>query len=156
MLGEALTALAAAGGTAVVQAAGSSLWQGLQQEVARWFGRGQESRERAVLERLGQSAAALDAAGDEDIARVRLGEQAVWQARFETALESLDDQEREVAARALRAILNARDAPRTVSAGDGGLAVGGDVSIHVDHGVAALQMRDVTLGNPPLPGPHQG
>lgn len=44
MLGEALTALAAAGGTVVVQAAGTSGWQGFQRAVARWFARGDEGR----------------------------------------------------------------------------------------------------------------
>ncbi|MGW3466207.1 hypothetical protein ACWDE9_44675, partial [Streptomyces olivaceoviridis] len=38
MLEQALTALAAAGGAAVVQAAGTDAWTGLRQAVARWFG----------------------------------------------------------------------------------------------------------------------
>ncbi|MFE4540044.1 hypothetical protein ACFRKB_34075 [Streptomyces scopuliridis] len=140
----------------MAQAAGTSSWQGLQQAVARWFGGGQEDRERVTLERLELSAATLAAADDEGIVLVRQSEQALWQARFETALEGLDDREREAAAQALRALLREQASPPTVSAGEGGVAVGGDVSIHADHGAAALQMRDVTVGSPSSPGPHQG
>ncbi|MEV7603544.1 hypothetical protein AB0O91_39865 [Kitasatospora sp. NPDC089797] len=43
-----------------------------------------------------------------------------------------------------------------VSAGDEGVAVGGNVDIRADHGsAAAWTMGDVTLGNPPQPGPRQ-
>lgn len=152
MLGEALTALAAAGGTAVVQAAGTSGWQGFQRAVARWFARGDEDRERVVLERLDDDARAL-AAGDGD-PRVRVSRQAAWQARFETVLEELDDEEREPAVEGLRALLGTYAAGAT---GDCGQTIGGDVSVRADHGsAAALRMGDVTIGSPPRPGPHQG
>jgi hypothetical protein len=59
MLEQALTALAAAGGTAVVQAAGTDAWTGLRQAVARWFGRGDRQRERVELERLDRTAGEL-------------------------------------------------------------------------------------------------
>ncbi|MEU9319645.1 hypothetical protein [Streptomyces sp. NPDC048295] len=156
MIGEALTALAAAGGLAVAQAAGTSSWQSLQQVVARWFGRGQEAREQAALVRLEQSAATIAAADSGDEAQVRLSEQAVWQARFEMVLEGMEDEERKAAAEALRALLHEQDALRVVSAGDGGQAVGGNVSIRADHGVAALRMGDVTVGTPSSPDPDQG
>jgi hypothetical protein len=43
-----------------------------------------------------------------------------------------------------------------VSASEGGQAVGGNVDIRADHGsAAALTMGDVTLGNPPPPGPDR-
>jgi len=43
-----------------------------------------------------------------------------------------------------------------VSAGDGGVAVGGGVDIRADHGsAAAWTMGNVTLGNPPKPGPSE-
>lgn len=156
MLSEALTALAAAGGTAVVQAAGTDAWQGLRQAVARWFGRGDEERERALLERLDRSADALTAASGSELERFELSEQAVWRTRFETVLEDLGESERQQAAEALRALLDAHAAPG-VSAGDRGVAVGGRVDIRADHGsAAALRMGDVTLNNPPQPGPYQG
>ncbi|MBK3635258.1 hypothetical protein JHN52_20485 [Streptomyces sp. MBT97] len=44
MLTEALAAPAAAGGTAVAQAAGTSLWEGTRSRVARLFGRGDAAR----------------------------------------------------------------------------------------------------------------
>jgi hypothetical protein len=50
---EALAALAAAGGTAVVQAAGTDAWAGFRSRVAKWFARGDTEREQIALERLG-------------------------------------------------------------------------------------------------------
>jgi hypothetical protein len=157
MLAEGMAALAAAGGVAVVQAAGTSAWQGLQQSVARWFARGDGERERVELERLDQSAAALDTAQEDERAGVRSGQQGAWQARFEQALENLSDSEREEAAEILRALL------RTHAPGDGAAApahgptISGNVDIRADHGsAAAVQMRDVTVGTPPQPGPQQG
>jgi hypothetical protein len=58
MLTEALTALAAAGGTAVVQAAGKDAWTGFRGRVAKWFARGDTGREQVALERLDRTAAA--------------------------------------------------------------------------------------------------
>ncbi|MGW1160995.1 hypothetical protein ACWD48_22795 [Streptomyces sp. NPDC002519] len=158
MLAEAFTALAAAGGTAVVQAAGTSTWTGFQHAVARWFGHGDEERERVELERLDRSADALmAAAGGSEADTVAIRQQAAWQAHFERALEGLSQCEQERAAEELRALLDAQVAPGTVSAGDRGQAIGGDVDIRADHGsVAALRVGDVTLGTPPTPGPTQG
>lgn len=82
--------------------------------------------------------------------------------RLELALEEAVEQdvafarELEVALAEVQAAVS----PKAVSAGDGGLAVGGALSIRADHGsAAAVWMRDVTLGPvspPPLPGPDQG
>ena len=47
MLAEALTALAAAGGTAVVQAAGKDAWTGFRARVAKWFARGDTGGSRS-------------------------------------------------------------------------------------------------------------
>jgi hypothetical protein len=84
---ETLTALAAAGGTAVVQAAGTDAWTGFRQAVARWFGRGDAQREQAELERLDQTAAALETADPTQADRVRISSEAAWHARIEAALE---------------------------------------------------------------------
>lgn len=156
MLEEALTALAAAGGTAVVQAAGTSSWQGLQHAVAQWFGRGQEDRDHVARERLAQSATALAESDAETAVHIRAREQAVWQTRFEMALESLGDDERETAVAALRVILREQVSPSAVSAGDNGQAIGGSVHISADRGAAALRMRDVHVSHPSQPGPQQG
>ena len=156
MLAEVMTALAAAGGTAVVQAAGTSAWQGLRQAVARWFARGDEERERVALERLDRSANALTAVSDGEVERVRIAQQAAWQALFEAALEDLREGERQQAAEALRVLLDVH-AAQAASAGDGGVAVSGRVVIHADHGSAAgVLMGDVTLNHPSPPGLYQG
>lgn len=95
MLEAALAALAAAGGTAVVEAAGTDAWAGLRARVAQLFGRGDERRERAELARLDATAAALTGAGPGDGGgagsgvgqSVRIRQEAFWQARFAALLE---------------------------------------------------------------------
>ncbi|MFC4517558.1 hypothetical protein [Streptomyces ehimensis] len=156
MLTEALTALAAAGGTAVVQAAGTSAWEGFRQAAARWFGRGSEERERVELERLDRSAVELSAMGDSEADRVRTRQGAMWQTRFEQALELLSEVEREQAADQLRALLVAHAPVGGVSAGDGGLAVSGSMEIRADRGAVAggVIHGGVSMGTPPQPGPE--
>lgn len=95
MLEAALAALAAAGGTAVVEAAGTDAWAGLRARVAQLFGRGDDGRERAELARLDATAAALTGAGPGDGGgagsgvgqSVRIRQEAFWQARFAALLE---------------------------------------------------------------------
>ncbi len=156
MLEQALMALAASGGTALVAAAGTDAWGGLRQSVARWFARGDEQRERTELERLDQTAAALRSIDPAEAERAQVAQEAAWQARIETVLESLNDAERDQAAMQLRSLL-AQHAPQGgVSAGEGGQAVGGNVHIEADHGsVAGWNVGDVTMGNPPRPGTPQ-
>lgn len=148
--------LAAAGGGAVVQAAGTDAWTGVRSKIAAWFGRGNPTRERAELERLDRSAAELAAAG-EDTERARLRQETVWQTRIEDFLEELADEDREEAAAALRAVL--RETAGAVSAGNGGAAAGRDVNVRADRGSFAAWNADVTggvrLGNPTEPGPDQ-
>ncbi|MDQ0710658.1 hypothetical protein QFZ55_000110 [Streptomyces luteogriseus] len=132
MLPEALTALAAAGGAAVVQAAGSDAWEGLRGRLARWFGRGDAERERGELERLDRSADELAAADANTAERVRTRQETVWQTRIETLLEDLaDDAQRTRAAAQLQQLLE-QVAPQ---------ARGGDglVSGNTFHGPAAVQ-----------------
>ncbi|MET9435009.1 hypothetical protein [Streptomyces sp. NPDC006551] len=156
MLSEAMTALAAAGGTAVVQAAGTDAWSGVRQQVARWFGRGNPQREHAELERLDQTAGELEAARPAEMERMRIRQEAAWQGRIEVLLESLEDIERARVVDELRTLLAQPTSHRGVSAGQSGLAVGGSVHVQADHGsAAAVTMGNVTLGNPSQPGPHQ-
>ncbi|MEU7065622.1 hypothetical protein [Streptomyces sp. NPDC046161] len=156
MLSEAMTVLAAAGGTAVVQAAGTDAWTGVRQQIARWFGRGNPQREHAQLERLDQTAAELEAARPTEVERLRIRQEAAWQGRIEALLESLEDIERARVADELRTLLAQQTAHRRVSADQSGLAVGGNVDVRADHGsAAAVTMGNVTLGNPSQPGPHQ-
>ncbi|MFD0039956.1 hypothetical protein ACFVIZ_20260 [Streptomyces anulatus] len=152
-----MTALAAVGGTAVVQAVSTDAWTELRHRLGRWLGRGNSQRESAVLERLDQTAGELGAAGPAELERVRIRQEAAWQTRIETLLESLDDTERAQAVEQLSVLLGQRIAQGGVSASQGGQAVGGNVDIRAGHGsAAAWNMGSVTLGNPPQPGPPQG
>ncbi|MFD8766536.1 hypothetical protein [Streptomyces mirabilis] len=133
MLTEALTALAAAGGTAVAQAAGTEAWAGIRQRVARLLGRGNPQRERAQLERLDVTAAALVSAVGDEADRVRQVQAEGWRSRFEMLLEDLDEPAGEEAAAELRALVaEARNA-----AGSGARMEG-----NVFHGPAAIQVGD--------------
>ncbi|MEV7616551.1 hypothetical protein [Streptomyces sp. NPDC089799] len=152
-----MTALAAAGGTAVVQAAGTEAWTGVRQQVALWFGRGNPQREHAQLERLDQTAAELEAARPAEVEQLRIRQEATWQGRIEALLESLEDIEQARVADELRTLLAQQTSHSSVSAGQKGLAFGGNVDVRADHGsAAAVTMGNVTLGNPSKPGPHQG
>ncbi|MEU5809398.1 hypothetical protein [Streptomyces sp. NPDC047718] len=113
MLAEALTALAAAGGAAVVQAAGTDAWEGLRGRLARWFGRGDAQRERDELARLDRSAAEVTAAAEDDATadRVRARQEVAWQTRIETLLEGLADEQRTEAAELLQELLEQAAAP---------------------------------------------
>ncbi|ROP56075.1 hypothetical protein [Streptomyces sp. PanSC9] len=104
MLFEAMTALAAASGSAVVQAAGTDAWNGFRKRVAALFGRGDAQREAAELERLDHTAQVLTAGGAEAVAQ-RARQEGAWQARFETLLEGLGEAEREEMAAELRSLL---------------------------------------------------
>jgi hypothetical protein len=155
MLSEAMTALAAAGGTAVVQAAGTDAWTGIRQQVARWFGRGDPQREQVQLERLDQTAAELEAARPAEAERVRIRQEAAWQGRIDALLESLEDFERARVVDELRTLQAQQNSPRAVLADQSGLAVGGDLNVQADNGsAAAVTMGNVTLGNPSQPGPY--
>ncbi|MER5359746.1 hypothetical protein [Streptomyces sp. NPDC002785] len=108
MLPEALTALAAAGGTTVVQAAGSDAWEGLRSRLARWFGRGDTARERGELERLDRSAAELAAAGTagtDAAERARTRQETAWATRIEALLEDIGDEQRDRVAAELQQLL---------------------------------------------------
>ncbi|MFE6160444.1 hypothetical protein ACFQ7F_16200 [Streptomyces sp. NPDC056486] len=157
MLDQALIALAASGGTALVSAAGTDAWTGLRQAVAHWFGRGDAHREQAELDRLDQTAACVQASDPGEAERTRNRQEVVWQTRMETLLESLDAAERERAAEQLRSLL-AHHAPQSgVMAGAGGLAAN-TVDIHADHGSIAggVIHGGAHIGPPSLPDPPQG
>jgi hypothetical protein len=159
MLEEAMTALAAAGGTAVVQAAGTDAWQSFRQQVARLFARGDKRREHAELERLDQTATVLGASEAGDTGQLRVRQEVSWQTRFETLLEGLDEAEREQVAAELREILEEQaSASRTVSAGAGGIAAGGNVAIQADNGSIAggVIHGGASIGTPTRPDPSQG
>ncbi|WP_058046790.1 hypothetical protein [Streptomyces roseifaciens] len=138
MLSEALTAAAAAGGTAVVQTAGTDAWTGLRERVARWFGRGDGTRERGELERLDRTAGALEtAARSGQTERTRDRQEAVWQDRFETLLEGLPAEQREAAAEELKALVEKYGAPSQAA---------GQASGNVFRGPTAFEAGDTSDG----------
>ena len=151
MLTEALTALAAAGGTAVVQAAGKDAWAGFRGRVAKWFARGDAGREQVALERLDRTAAALETVGPDEVERVRAVQEASWQTSFEILLEGLDGEEQQQAVEELRDLLADFADSRAAAAGQGAVAVAGNVDIHAETGGAAAwqMMGNVQMGHPP-------
>ncbi|MFB7374095.1 hypothetical protein ACFC0D_30065 [Streptomyces sp. NPDC056222] len=148
MLVETLVALAAAGGTAVVQAAGTDAWNGLQRAVARWFGRGDTQREQAERDRLDQTAAALQATDPAELQQARIRQQASWQTRIEAMLESLDEADRSQAADQLRALLTDHTRQGGVT---GGQAAAHNVSVHAqDNSIAAQAIQGgANISSPP-------
>ncbi|MFF0885184.1 hypothetical protein [Streptomyces sp. NPDC003456] len=130
MLDEVMTAAAAAGGVAVVEAAGSDLWVSFRTRCARLIGRGDPDREDGALERLDRTAAALAASADEEEReRQRETQAESWRAEFAALLDSLAAAEREE-------LMTGLDALRARS---GGEETGGAVSGNTFHGPVAFQ-----------------
>lgn len=107
MLSEALLALAAAGGTALVEAVTTDAWLATKSGFLRLLGRGDRSREAVIEQQLERTRAALEAAKP-DNEQIRLAQQAAWTAR----LEDLLSEQPEIADE-LRALLE--QLPTTVS-----------------------------------------
>src|SRR5580700_8546490 len=105
MFEESLTALAAVGGTAVVQAAGTDAWAGFRERVARIFGRGNAQRQQAELGCLDNTAAMLEEAAETELVHVRARQEGAWQSRFEALLENLEEPEQRQVADELRALV---------------------------------------------------
>ncbi|MDH6130090.1 hypothetical protein [Kitasatospora sp. GP82] len=80
--------------------------------------------------------------------------------RVQLALEDAAEHDQGFAEALDRALGRLQFLSRTgsgVSAGDSGQAIGGNVEIRADHAsAAAWNMENVTVGNPPQPGPTQG
>ncbi|MFF3663677.1 hypothetical protein [Streptomyces olivochromogenes] len=157
MLDEVL-ALAASGGAAVVAAAGTDVWQELRQTVAGWFGRGDAGRERRELERLDRTADVLRASGPDVAEQTRIRQEGVWQERFTTALENLDEADRRRAVEQLRALLSAAAQLSASSAGAGGMAVGRDAHFRATDGGLTVGVVNggVNMNTPSKPDPAQG
>ncbi|WP_223732735.1 exodeoxyribonuclease V subunit gamma [Streptomyces purpurogeneiscleroticus] len=158
MLDQALMALVSAAGVALAQAAGTDAWQGFRERVARLFSRGPapEAAQTVALERLDRTAAELESTGLGGAERAREQVAAAWQTRFQDLLEDLEDADREQAAAQLRELVAlAGRAAGGVMAGDEGIAIGGSAHIRAENqAAAAVKMGDVSIGNPPRPGPE--
>ncbi len=98
MLAEALTALAAAGGTAVVSAMATDAWSVVRIRTARLLGRGEEEREAAAAERLNCARDELAVLSGAELAQVRTRQEAAWSTRLADLLEEHPDTEAELRA----------------------------------------------------------
>lgn len=126
--------------------------------MARWFGRGDMDRERVELERLDDTASALQVVDPAEAEKTRIRQQAFWQGRFEAALESLTKDERGPAADQLRAMLVQYPPQSGTSAGPAGLAIGGNMDVYAEGGsiAAGVIHGGAHVGNPSTPAPFQG
>ncbi|MGW4222876.1 hypothetical protein ACWEG1_05405 [Streptomyces bauhiniae] len=106
VLVEALVALSAAGGSAVVQAAGTDAWSAMRTGFARLLGQGETTREQRELERLDRTQSVLEAATADEIEQVRVAQAAAWSSRLEMLLEELPDAQRQQVANELRALVD--------------------------------------------------
>ncbi|MDY0809986.1 hypothetical protein [Kitasatospora purpeofusca] len=140
MLVETLTTLAAAGGGAVAQAAGTDAWHGVRRRVAELFGRGDEQREQAELERLDRTSLALEpgAAAERD------RQAGLWQGRFETLLENARPLDQERLADELRALLTFAAG----FAGDLAVSTGKATATDGGHAVTGVERTDEVGGRP--------
>lgn len=152
MLTEALIALAAAGGTGLVQAAATDAWATAKAGMARLLGRGRPQQVAVIEARLESSRAQLVTLAGHELEQVRQRQAQAWATRLEDLLEEDPD-----AAGPLRRLLDelaAAGVPGVVSASDHGVAVGGNLSNTASGGgVAAAVIHGAvsTNRNPPLP-----
>ncbi|MFF1872995.1 hypothetical protein [Kitasatospora herbaricolor] len=153
-----LIALATAAGTSVVQAAGTDVWTGFRERVARLFGRGRagEAATQVTLERLDRTAGEITTADDGGTELVREQAAAVWRTRFQDLLEEAGGDRDTVVAELRELVATAEQATAGVSASGDAVAIGGNVHLNpTNNSVAAVKMGNVTLGapaNPPAPG----
>jgi hypothetical protein len=88
MLTEALAALAATGGTALVTAMVTDGWEAVRTRFARLLGRGETAETETVEARLERSRAQLATLSGAELERASAEQATAWQARFEDLLES--------------------------------------------------------------------
>jgi hypothetical protein len=140
VLDEAMVALASAGGTAVVQAAGTDAWRVFREKVVRLFGRQGSQGEQTALERLNETAAALEATGDGEAEKGMSRYAARWHEWFAELLDGLDGSEQYRAADELRQLVSeatrAQRWEQHIISDGNGLAVGvqgAHSSVHIHH-----------------------
>ena len=156
MLAEALAALAAAGGTALVEAATTDAWERAKVGFALLFGRGDERRTAVIEGRLEGTRAELVPLTGTELERTREARAAEWTIRLRDALDEHPD-----SAERLRGLLDELAAAGvTVSAETGGhsMVVGGNVSNVATSGgvsVGVIHGGVSTSANPPKPGADQ-
>lgn len=145
MLTEALTALASAGGTALVTAMVTDGWEGIRTRFARLLGYGDVKQTEAAAGRLEQSRVALTELSGPELEHARAEQQVIWRTRLGDLLELDPAAEQE-----LRALVAEVQAQVTSTAGT--------VTQHAaafDHAQQAIQgygVQNVTFGGQGEPG----
>jgi hypothetical protein len=155
MLSEALSALAAAGGVALVQSAATDAWATARTNFARLLGGRSADRVTVIDTRLEETRAHLQRLAGPPLELARHEQATMWTARLRDLLEEDPD-----AAPRLQDIIEqlAAASGLRVVAGDHGLAVGGDqVNFASSGGIAAgVVQGDVSsVAPPPRPGSAQ-
>src|ERR1700722_8154339 len=87
MLGEALAALASAGGTALVTAMVTDSWETIRARFARLISRGNVAEIQTATSRLDQSRASLEGLAGPDLDRAGGEQEIVWRTRLSDLLE---------------------------------------------------------------------
>lgn len=129
------------------------------EEIDRTLDEAMDRLHGLVSEKLGEDPALHRLADEAEAGQEQPGDRT--RQRVQLALEDAAEQDpgfREALDRAVEQVqFLDRAAPvGGVSAGDGGVATGGNTHIQADHGsAAAVNMGNVTLGNPSQPGPRQ-
>jgi hypothetical protein len=157
VLTEALAALAAAGGTAVVEATTTDAWQQAKAGLARLLGRGDERRTEVSLGRLDATRAELVPLTGDELRRAREVRAAEWTTRLRDVLEEDPDSAEDL--RRLLDDLAAAGVAVSATTGDHSVVVGGDVSNVANTGgvaAAVIHGKVTTAPYPPLPGAEQG
>ncbi|MFE4582821.1 hypothetical protein [Streptomyces chartreusis] len=159
MLAETITAVAAAGGTAVIAAAGTDLWTSFRDRLAKLLGRGDAEAEQTILQHLERTAAELPPASPNGSGATRSQLEAAWAGQIASILRTLPDYEGEELAGRLQELtaeiaLRAKTRGNIAEARDHGQAIGGDMNINAENGgYAAGQMNFGSMPeNPPQPG----
>jgi hypothetical protein len=101
MLDNALEALAATGGSALVTAMVTDAWESVRAAFARLLGRGDPVRTATAEKRLEQSRQEMGDLSGEELERASAEQEAAWRVRLGDLLEELPD-----AAHELRALID--------------------------------------------------
>jgi len=130
MLAEAMAALAAAGGNALVSAMVTDGWEGVRERFARLLGRGDPKAAGDAAGRLEDSRAVLAGRSGADLERARSEQEIAWRTRLADLLESHPEAEDEL---------------RTVVADVQAQVIGS--AVHVEQHVAGFdQAQQAVLG----------
>ncbi|MFF3890019.1 hypothetical protein [Streptomyces sp. NPDC001914] len=153
-MNESIVALAAAGGAAVVQAAGTDAWTATRERIRQVFSRHHDRGHQAalLLDRMESELTADPSSAAQDLLRNQW--RGVWHGYLESWLQQLPHTEREVLVDELRsASAPSEAAHRTVD-----VQVGRDVTVRAESGSVASASLRVEGGihlSAPFTGPPQ-